>query len=161
MLRHAACASIRPKPWPRARRLAIANGMAAPTRKENAGWIRSWSEHPCHGTCVVLDATIAHGRLSGNAAWSVHSRIASASMSNMTKPRNASMEVMRPGTPSPAVFLQERLEGVVRERLDRPVGGAFHGLTAHQCIDDGFLRPLPPAAKHPPNPIFPHPLHAR
>src|ERR1700716_1223394 len=115
--------------------------MAAPTRKENAGWIRSWSEHPCHGTCVVLNATIAHNRLSGNAAWSVHSRIASASMRNITNPRNASMEVRRPGTPSPAVFLQERFESFVRERLDRPVGGALHRLTAHQCVDDRFLDP--------------------
>ena len=48
-----------------ASRLAIENGSAAPTRNENAGWIRSWSEQPCHGTCSVLKATSAQKRLVG------------------------------------------------------------------------------------------------
>src|SRR4051812_11041264 len=57
--------------------------------------MRSWSEHPCHGTCVVLNATSAQNRLVGNAVWSVHSRIASASIRNITSPRKASIDVMR------------------------------------------------------------------
>jgi len=46
--------SIFPKLSPFARRLAIEKGSDAPARNENAGWIRSWSEHPCHGTWEVL-----------------------------------------------------------------------------------------------------------
>src|SRR5690349_10470210 len=57
--------------------------------------MRSCSEQPCHGTCVVLKATIAQKRLAGNAVCSVHSRITSASMRNITRPRNASIEVTR------------------------------------------------------------------
>src|SRR5689334_18722553 len=57
--------------------------------------MRSCSEQPCHGTCVVLKATIDQKRLSGNALWSVHNRIASASIRNITNPRNASIDVMR------------------------------------------------------------------
>jgi hypothetical protein len=44
------------------------NGSAAPTRNEKAGWIRSWSEQPCQGTCSVLNATIAQKRLAGKAS---------------------------------------------------------------------------------------------
>ena len=40
-------------------------------------------------------ATIDQKRLSGKAVWRVHSRMASASMRNITKPRNASIEVIR------------------------------------------------------------------
>jgi hypothetical protein len=50
---------------PRPTRLAIENGSDAPARNENAGWIRSWSEQPCHGTCVVLKATNDQKVLSG------------------------------------------------------------------------------------------------
>src|SRR4029078_4552296 len=88
------------------------NGSAAPTRNENAGWIRSWSEQPCHGTCVVLKATMAQKRLSGKAGWGVHNPLGRHSeeagvsahslsapprVRNITRPREASIETMRPG----------------------------------------------------------------
>src|SRR5262245_21282681 len=57
--------------------------------------MRSCSEQTCHGTCEVLNATIDQKRLSGNAVRSVHNRIASASIRNITRPRNASMDVIR------------------------------------------------------------------
>ena len=41
------------------------NGSAAPTRKEKAGWMRSWSEQPCHSTCSVLKATTRQNQLFG------------------------------------------------------------------------------------------------
>ena len=53
-LRRRVWTSMRPKVSPLACRLAIEKGSDAPARNENAGWMRSWSEHPCHGTWVVL-----------------------------------------------------------------------------------------------------------
>ena len=57
--------------------------------------MRSWSEQPCQGTWVVLKATSAQKPLAGKASWSVHNRIASASIRNITKPRNASSDGTR------------------------------------------------------------------
>ena len=56
-----------PKVCPFIFRLAIENGSAAPTRKENAGWIRSCSEHPCQSTCSVLKAIKRQNALFGKA----------------------------------------------------------------------------------------------
>jgi len=52
-LRRTAWPSIFPKVSPLAWRLAIEKGSDAPARNEKAGWMRSWSEHPCHATWVV------------------------------------------------------------------------------------------------------------
>src|ERR1700752_772043 len=94
-LRRTAWASIFPKLSPRARRLAIEKGSDAPARNEKAGWMRSWSEHPCQGTWVVLKATRAQKPLAGKASWSVHKCIASASIRNITKPRKTSIDGTR------------------------------------------------------------------
>ena len=42
--RQKACAIIRPRGWPAAMRAASEKGKATPTRNENDGWMRSWSE---------------------------------------------------------------------------------------------------------------------
>ena len=49
--------------------------------------VTKWIEGGVDSPCCVLNATIDQNRLSGNALWSVHKRMASASMRNMTKPR--------------------------------------------------------------------------
>src|SRR4051812_20082152 len=84
-----------PKLCPFFLRLAIENGSAAPTRNENAGWIKSCSEHPCHSTCSVLNPIILQNKLCGNACATTCRRITSPSMSTITSPRNASRETRR------------------------------------------------------------------
>ena len=41
----------KPRDWPAARRDASEKGSATPTRNENDGWMRSWSEPYVHSTC--------------------------------------------------------------------------------------------------------------
>jgi hypothetical protein len=86
--------------------------------------MRSWSEHPCHGTWVVLYATNAQNRLAGNASRSVQSRIASASIRNMIRPRNASIDVTR--VVGAAAIVGETTRG---------------GATVTVLMVDGILRP--------------------
>ena len=48
------CANWLPKLLPLAVRLAIEYGKATPTKKENPGWMVSWSEQPTHSTWLWL-----------------------------------------------------------------------------------------------------------
>ena len=65
---------------------------------------------------VVLKATMAQKLLAGKASWSVHSRIASASMRNITNPRNASIDSTRAGALGCSTAIPTRFYSLRRNR---------------------------------------------
>jgi hypothetical protein len=84
-----------PKPSPRARRLAIEKGSEAPARNEKAGWIRSWSEQPLPGHVCRVEGDERPEAARGEGVVERPQCIASASIRNITKPRNTSIDGTR------------------------------------------------------------------
>ena len=76
--------------WPRVNRLAIENGRATPTKNENDGWIRSWSEQSLqvdvHSACSWWKHKNSHSA-PPILVFTAQSRSTSAIIKNITSPR--------------------------------------------------------------------------